>query len=64
MGSWGREDVWQGCNYSTWQFHICEQINWEEQLGNEIDYATQSSSVGKESLKTSVKKPLWEWWRW
>ena len=33
-------------------------INWEEQLGNETDHATQGSSVGKDSLKTSGCKNL------
>ena len=43
----------------NWQSHICVQINQEEQLGSEIDYATQGSCVGKESLKTSsCKKPM------
>ena len=31
---------------SSWS-HIHMQINWEEQLGSEIDHTTQSSSVGK-----------------
>ena len=34
-------------------------INQEEQLGSETDHATQGSSVGKGSLKTSDCKNLW-----
>ena len=34
-------------------------INWDEQQGNKTDLATQGSSMGKESLKTSGYKNLW-----
>ena len=55
MGSWGREDSWQGGGWRTgvgggWQSrqsHICMWINWEEQLGSKTDRTTQGSSVGK-----------------
>ena len=35
-----REDLWQGGGWRTGQSHICVWINWEEQLGSEIDNAT------------------------
>ena len=41
MGSWGGEDLWQGICWRTGQSHICVWINWEEQLGSEIDCTTQ-----------------------
>ena len=46
-GSGGGEDVWQGGGWRSGWSHICVQTNWEEQLGNETDHATQGSSVGK-----------------
>ena len=33
-------------------------MSWEEKLESETDYATQGSSMGKESLKTSGCKTL------
>ena len=39
--------------------HICEWINWEEQLGSEAHLTAQDSSVGKESLKTSGCENQW-----
>ena len=64
MGNPGGEDSRQGDSMWTNKVaaggsHICVQINQEEQLGSEIDYATQGSCVGKESLKTSGCKNLW-----
>ena len=53
MGSQGGEEVWQGSSWRTRWSHICVQINQEEQLGSKTDHATQGSSMGKESLKTS-----------
>ena len=38
--------------------------NWEEQLGSETDCATQGSSAGKESLKTSCCNNLWGFQQW
>ena len=46
-GSQDREDLQQGSGWRTRQSHICMLINWEEQLGNDIDRATQGSTVGK-----------------
>ena len=46
MGSWGREDAWQGDrpgrqvgNWKTRWFHNHVQISWEEQLGSKTDRA-------------------------
>ena len=56
--SWGRQvsGWWTGRGSSCWsrQFHICMQINWEEQLGSETDCVTQGSSMGEKK----VSKPL------
>ena len=60
------EDPWQGGSWQTGQrsswwsgwSHICMRINREEQLGSKTDCATQGSSKGKESLKTSDCKIL------
>ena len=56
MGSQGGEDAWQGSGWQTggqgrswwtrWS-HIWVWINQEEQMGREIDQATQGSSVWK-----------------
>ena len=46
-GQLGREDLWQGGGWCSGQSHICVQINPEEQLGSEIDCATQGSSADK-----------------
>ena len=43
----GREYLWQGGSWRTGWPHICEQINWEEQLESKIDHAIQGSSAGK-----------------
>ena len=49
----------QGCGWQTGWSHIYMRINWEENLGSKTDCATQGSSTGKESLKTSgCKKPI------
>ena len=47
-----------------WWSNICVHINQGEQQASETDRATQGSSVGKESLKTSDWKNLWglQWW--
>ena len=47
MGSWGKEDKWQGSGWQTGQFHIHVQINQEEQLGSETAHATHGSRMGK-----------------
>ena len=47
MGSQKGEDSQQGGSWWSGQSHICLQINWEEQLGNETDSVIQGSSVGK-----------------
>ena len=49
----------RGGGWQTGWSHFCKQINWEE-LGSEIDCATQGSTTGKESLKSSGCKNLWE----
>ena len=46
-GNWVREDVQQGGNWWTGQFHVQIWIKQEEQLGSETDSATQGSSMGK-----------------
>ena len=46
-GQLGGEDSRQGRGWQTGQFHICVQINREEQLGSETDPPTQGSSLGK-----------------
>ena len=58
-GSQGGEDPQQGSGWWTRQYHMCEWISWEEQLGSNTDCATQGSITGKESLKTSGWKNLW-----
>ena len=63
-GSQSREDAWQGGDWRTGQSHIHMQINMEEQLGSETENATQGSSMGKESLKTSDCKNLLGLWQW
>ena len=47
----------QGGSWQTGISHICLQISQEEQLGSktEQDHATQGSSAGNQSLKSSVK---------
>ena len=42
-----KEDSQQGRGLQTGQSHICVQIKWEEQPGNETDNTTQGSSAGK-----------------
>ena len=49
----------QGGIWRTGQSHICVRISQEEQLGNEIDHATQGSSDRKENFNTSGCKNLW-----
>ena len=44
-GSQSGEDSQQGSGWQTGQSHICEWINWEEQLGT--DCAIQGCSMGK-----------------
>ena len=58
MGSYGREDSWQGGVWQTRQTHICAWINPEERLGRETDWATQGSITGKQSLKTFNRKKI------
>ena len=58
MGSRDGEDKQEGSVWQNRRFHICIQVNQEEQLGNETDNATQGSSVGKWSLKTSDWKKM------
>ena len=61
MGSWGREDTWQGGGWRTGQARQWQVVphsrldNQEEQLGSETDCANQGSSVGKESLKSGTR---------
>ena len=72
MHSRGGENLQQGSSWQTrggsdwWsgQSHMCEQINWEEQLGSETDCTTQGSSSRKECLLISHGKNLWglRWW--
>ena len=50
-GPSGGQSRWGRCWWSGWS-HIKGQINQEEQLGSEIDFATQGSSTGQISLKT------------
>ena len=45
-GSWV-ERARSKASAGGWRSHICVQINWEEQLGNETDLTTQGSSAGK-----------------
>ena len=45
--NWGGEDMWQGSSWWTRWSHICMRVNWEEQLGTEIDSTTQDSSARK-----------------
>ena len=47
MGSWGEEDSQGDSGWQTGWSHICMKINWEEQLGSEIDCRTHGSSLGK-----------------
>ena len=65
MGSWGREDAWQGGSWRTGQgrqwlavLHL-HVDNPEGITGEQTDCATQGSSVGIQSLKTSGYKNLW-----
>ena len=60
MGTWGREDMWQGSKpggpgggWRTQRSHIHVQISWEEQLGSKIDCTTQGSRK-----ETKASKPL------
>ena len=46
-GRRGGEDTQQGGGLRTGRPHIHVQINWEEQLGSEIDHTTQGSSARK-----------------
>ena len=45
--SLGGENMQQGGGWQSRPSHICVQINREEQLGRETDWAIQASSVGK-----------------
>ena len=42
---WLEDQVRQRLVYQ--QSHVLRQINWEKQLGNEIDHATWGSNEGK-----------------
>ena len=53
------ENLWQDCGWQSGRSHICMWINWEEQLGSETDQATQGTSTGKQSLKTTDLRNLW-----
>ena len=56
MGSWGREDTWQGHHWWTMQSHISLWINWEEQQVSDTDLTTQGSIVCEITLRpTDVK---------
>ena len=46
LGGWG----------DSWRFHICMQINQDEQLGSETNGTIQGSRMRKESIKTSGGK--------
>ena len=61
MGILGREDAGQG---GSWWCHIYMWINWEGQLGSQIDHETQDFGKGKESFKTSGCKNLWGLQQW
>ena len=61
MHSRGGENLQQGSSWQTrggsdwWsgQSHMCEQINWEEQLGSETDCTTLGSSLKPQIENTS-----------
>ena len=70
MGSWGREDTWQGGVWwpgqsRWWQLDwvVPHLVSQKEQLWRETDHATQGSSRWKESLKTSGCKNMWGLWQ-
>ena len=56
MGSWGGEDSWQGGGWWRRMFHMCVQINLEEQLGSKTDFTTQGPVQGNKASKPLTEK--------